>query len=413
MTWVIIAHRLATVENADRIVVLDRGRIVKCGLHQQLCDNNGLYARLVHRGNEGGNPAPGGWMRLQPAWCAVLLLAASCAACSRSTGSRAPGEVVRVASVEMASEIVATGTVRPQVGAEVNVGPRISGVLRRLYVRVGDQVHRAQLLAELDHTNLDVAVRQAEAEQAEAEAQRELTADQLRRREALAHDGLISTDELNIAHSAAVLAAAGAERARAQLDAAQIERGYAEITAPIAGSITSIATREGETVAASFAVPTFLTIMDLGRLQVEAYVDEVDIGRVVVGQQARFGVDAFPQEEFAAVVQAIVPQARVRDNVVNYTVILAITGGKRERLRPDMTASVTITTGSHSAALVLPSRAIARDEDGRPYVLVREAGKQVRRAISIGEVRGDRVRVRTGLAEGDEVVVPGTEGGHQ
>lgn len=352
-------------------------------------------------------------MMLRPTWCAVLLLSASGAACSRPAGSRAPGEVVRVARLEMASEIVATGTVRPQVGAEVNVGPRISGVLRRLHVRVGDQVRRGQLLAELDHTNLDVAVRQAEAERAEAEAQRELTTSQLRRREALAHDGLISADELETARTAAALSAAGADRARALLEAAQIERGYAEVSAPIAGSITSIATREGETVAASFAVPTFLTIMDLGRLQVEAYVDEVDIGRVVVGQQARFGVDAFPQEEFAAVVQAIIPQARVRDNVVNYTVILAITGGERERLRPDMTASVTITTGSRSEALVLPSRAIARDEDGRPYVLVQEAGKQVRRAISIGEVRGDRVRVRAGLAEGNEVLVPGNEGGHQ
>lgn len=344
--------------------------------------------------------------------CAVLFLTAVAAACSRTTGSRPPAEVVRVARREMPSEIVATGTVRPQVGAEVNVGPRISGVLRKLFVRVGDQVRPGEPLAELDHIDLDVAVKEAETGLAEAEARLQLARSQLRRREALSREGLISPEELEGMRYAALLAATGVERTREQLDAARITRAYAEIAAPIGGTVTSITTREGETVAASFAVPTFVTIMDLTRLQVEAYVDEVDIGRIAVGQVARFTVDAFPQEQFEATVSAVIPQAKMRDNVVNYTAILGITGGRRELLRPDMTASVNITTGSHQGALVLPSRVIRRDTDGRPYVVVEEAGKQVRRDISIGEVLGDAVRIREGLSEGDEVVVPRPEGGH-
>lgn len=342
--------------------------------------------------------------------CAVLVFAVAAGGCSKGGPAASPPEVVRVIRREMPSQIVATGTVRPQVGAEVKVGPRISGLLQRLHVRVGDVVRPGQLLAELDHTDLDAAVEEARALLAEATAQAELAESQLRRRQALAREGLVAAEELEAADNAARLATARVQRARAQLEAATIQRGYAEIKAPIGGTVTSIATREGETVAASFAVPTFLTIMDLTRLQVEAYVDEVDIGRVSVGQKATFSVDAFPGEEFEATVDAIIPQAKIRDNVVNYTVILDITGGKKELLRPDMTASVTITTGTQQDVLVLPSRAIQRDTDGRPYVLVEEAGKPVRREISIGEVRGEEVRVRAGLSEGEEVIVPKAEG---
>lgn len=345
-------------------------------------------------------------MKQPEALCLVLLLLGAAGSCTQRSSSAPAVEIVRVQRRELPSEIMARGAVRPEVGAEIRVGPRLSGVLRRLYVRVGDQVRRGQLLAELDHTHLDAAIGEAEAGLAEATAQAELAESQLARRQALAREGLVAVEELEAAQKAARVAAARLQRARAQLETVKIERSYAVIRAPMAGTVTSIATREGETVAASFAVPTFLTITDLNRLQVEAYVDEVDIGRVAVGQSARFTVDAFPSEEFDARVTAIIPQATTRENVVSYTVFLAITGGNKQLLRPDMSAFVAIVTGSHQEALVLPARAIQRDAEGQPYVLIEEAGKQVRRQVSIGEMVGGYVRIRAGLAEGDGVVVP-------
>jgi len=345
------------------------------------------------------------------AWSPPVCLVASLMGCGG--GNQAPThlEFVRVERREMPSEIAATGTVRPQVGAEVNVGARISGVLKKLSVRVGDHVHAGQLLAALDHTDLDVSIRAAEATLALARAQQRLAARHLQRYDALSRDGLISEDEWETARSAAAVADAESDHARTQVETARIQRSYAEILAPMAGTVTSIGTRQGEAVAASFAVPTFVTIMDLNRLQVEAYVDEVDIGRVAAGQHAVFAVDAFPQESFDAAVDAVIPQAKMRDNVVSYTVVLSIARGKKELLRPDMTAAVSISTGLHKGALVLPLRAVQHDAEGRPYVLIRAAGKLSHQEVSVAEIRGDEIRIRAGLSEGDEVVVPSTEGG--
>lgn len=337
--------------------------------------------------------------------------------CRGSNPNESPREVVTVSRMDVQSEIVASGTVKPEVGAEVNVGPRISGVLTRLHVRVGDHVATHQLLAQLDHTDLDAAVDVATANVREAEAGVAQTEDVRKRREALARSGLVSSEDLELARSEATLAEARLERARATLRQVQIQRGYAEVFAPISGTVTAIATREGETVAASFAVPTFVTIMDLSRLQVEAYVDEVDIGRVAVGQQARFTVDAFPQETFEGLVRAVVPQPKVRETVVNYVVILTISTENRTLLRPGMTASVSITCGAQTGALVIPTRAIQRDAEGRPFVTVQENGRELRRDVALGELYGAMVRVKGGLAEGESVLVPGAaaedQGGDQ
>ena len=105
---------------------------------------------------------------------------------------------------------------------------------------------------------------------------------------------------------------------RARLRSAEIELDYTRITAPIDGVVAEVSTREGETVAAAFAAPNFVTIIDLERLEVLAYVDETDIGRVVVGQLASFTVDTFPDTEFTARVTAIQPRAELQGSVVNY-----------------------------------------------------------------------------------------------
>jgi len=355
---------------------------------------------------------------------ALAVVAAGCGgAADRTEAAVRAARTVRAVRRDVPLTVVATGTVRPEVGAEVKVGPRISGVLEKLFVHVGDRVRAGDLLARLDDRELRAAVEAAEAEVLEARAALEragarvaLARSLLARREALAKEGLVSAEDLELRRRELDLARAEAAAARARLRAAEtrvrqarIGLGYATIRAPISGTVTTVATREGEAVAASFAVPTFVTIMDLDRLEVETYVDEVDIGKVRVGQEAEITVDAFPNETFTGEVRAVSPEAKVRDNVVTYLVLVRITGGNRDVLRPQMTASVTITAGERKGLVLVPLQAVRRDDAGRPYVVVASGGAAERRPVTLGDMYGSEIEVRSGLREGEEVVVEAAE----
>ena len=130
--------------------------------------------------------------------------------------------------------------------------------------------------------------------------------------------------------------------AQAAVDCAQIQLDRAIITAPIGGVVASVATQEGETVSASFSAPTFVTLIDLRRLEVWAYVDETDIGRIEPGQRATFTVDTYGAEEFSGVVTAIYPKAEIRNNVVDYVTVIRFSPKIDRTLRPEMTATIRI-----------------------------------------------------------------------
>lgn len=269
-----------------------------------------------------------------------------------------PGGTIRAVetkAVEKPAEILATGTIKPQVGAEVKVGPRISGRLDRLHVRVGDQVRKGQILAELDREELDSEVWRSAAVLAGAQARFGLAQAIFARRVELRRAGVVSRQDEDQARHDQEAAAAAVTQARAELARARVELRYAVVTAPISGTIASVSTQEGETVAASLTSPTFVTIIDLKRLQLEAYVDEVDIGAVSVGQATSFTLDAFPSRVFRGRVVAVNPQAIVRDNVVSYAVIVSITESYGDELRPEMTASVRLKLGSKAMGSVFPS----------------------------------------------------------
>lgn len=326
--------------------------------------------------------------------------------CGSSNTTLHTEEVAQVVNMEIPTVVSATGSIRPQVGAEVKVGPRISGVLAKLHVHVGDMVRKGQLLAELEHADLDVSIDSARASVVESEAELKLAEAIEGRRSTLLSEGLLSKEEWDNARSQAAVAHAQLTSALQRLRAAEIQRSYATIWAPIGGTVTSIATREGETVASSFAVPTFVTIMDLSRLQVEAYIDEIDIPRVNVAQKAEFHVDAFPNESFSGVVVAVVPQATLKDNVVTYAVVLRITSGSSQLLRPDMSAAIAVVVGTASRVLALPTQALRRDEQGQPYVLLKDSGGAIRRNVTVGITRGGLVQVKSGVNYGDDVVIP-------
>ena len=319
----------------------------------------------------------------------------------------------------LASTVLATGAVRPQVGAEVKVGARISGKVERLYANIGDVVKQGQVVAELEKADLEAAVARAAAEVevarariADADARLKLAELEWRRQQNLIARDFTSRQAVDKAGKEKASARAGLQLAKKQLEAARaalaearVKLSYATIHAPISGVIASVSTQQGETVSAGLNAPTFVTIIDLGRIQVDAFVDETDIGRVKVGQKAVFTVDAFPNEEFQARVAAIYPKAVIQDNVVNYDVVLTIDSPHQDLLRPDMTASVTIFQQKRPGVLMIPRQAVSH-QGGETFVLVDAGqGPPRKQMVTTGESNGADIEIVSGLREGDQVII--------
>lgn len=305
---------------------------------------------------------------------------------------------------DIGSTVIATGIIKPSVGSEVRVGSRVSGIVKKLHVNIGDRVTEGQLLAELDQTELTSRFNQASAALKNTKTKLEYANLDLNRKRELIKQNFVSQSKLDEAESVQDLTESELEQAEANLDYARIQLGYTKIHAPIPGVVASVSTQEGETVAASFASPTFVTIIDLERLEVWAYVDETDIGRVEEGQQAFFTVDTYTDTDFEGVVTAIYPKAEIQDNVVNYVTILKITDRQDKILRPEMTTTVSIFLERRTQVLAVPNNAIQREE-GQKFVYVAQNGRIDKRLVKVGWKDKKYTEILEGLAEGDEVVI--------
>jgi len=308
---------------------------------------------------------------------------------------------------DLSSSVLATGIVRPSVGAEVAVGSRVSGILNKLHCDVGTTVKADALLAELDPAEFAAARRQATAALDLAKAERDYASAALQRKVDLGK--LASRDDLDAAKRGLRVAEAQVAQAAARLESAEIQLGFTKIVAPISGVVASVSTQVGETVAASFSAPTFVTIIDLNRLEVWAYVDETDIGRIEVGQAVVFNVDTYAGADFTGHVSAIYPKPEVRDNVVNYIAIVEIENGQAQAegkiLRPEMTATLRIQLEGRTDALCIPNRAVHVDAEG-PHVLVSDdAGNPVRRSIETGFRGREFTEIVAGLSADQQVLV--------
>ena len=313
-------------------------------------------------------------------------------------------EVVRVSRRDVGTVAKATGVIKPMIGAEVNVGSSVSGVVMRLHVQIGDRVDKGQLLAEVDSRGLK-ARRDADAAALQvAQANLDYANVDLRRKRQLNAAQIISRSELDLAEKAFAVAEQQRDQAGATLADSTTQLGYAQIFAPIAGVVSAVSTQEGETVAASFAAPTFVTLLDLSKLEVWAYVDETDIGRIRIGQPARFTVDAYGDHEFQGTVTSIHPKAEIRDNVVDYVVVVRFAPPRGFVLRPEMTTTVTVDLDRHTNVLALPIRAVRR-AGNRAFVLCRNQGKTEQRSITTGIRDDSSWEIVGGLHEGEEVVI--------
>jgi RND family efflux transporter MFP subunit len=336
---------------------------------------------------------------------------------SPNVADAAAASTVEAAHREFSSSVRAIGTVKPKIGAEVRVGSRLSGRLERLPANIGDKVEAGQLLAELESADLSAIVARYKAAAtvarekiADAEVRVRLAETVYQRQQRLSKTNAVSqqiVDEAAREHQSALvgiqIAKAELELVEAQLREAQVTLSYATIKSPISGIVASVTTQQGETVAAGLTAPTFLTIVDLERLQVNALVDEVDIGKVQVGQRVVFNVDAFPAQDFTGQVAAIYPTATIVDNVVKYVTAIDINETKRGLLRPEMTTNVQITLETRMV-LAIPTRAI-RQENGRSVVHVAKGLEAEVRVVRVGWRDGSWAEVVEGVTAGERILL--------
>lgn len=308
---------------------------------------------------------------------------------------------LRVSRETLTESTIATGTVKSKVGAEVKVGSQLSGVVAKLNVNVGDQVSKGDVLASLRDADWRARVDMLKAQLTSALAERDFAESELERTERLSD--LIPQNQVENARRNLKVKQAEVEQVRASLAEAQITLGYTVIRAPVSGTIASVSTYEGETVAASFAAPTFVTIVDLDRLEVQAYVDENDIGRVSTGQRVSFRVDAFPGRELAGVVRAIYPKAQLVNNVVNYVVIIDILDRQGLLLRPEMTVQVSFILEQRDNVVTVPRNALLR-EGGRTFVIQRSADRWIEKPVKTGLQTPQKIEIVSGLAGGETIV---------
>ena len=197
--------------------------------------------------------------------------------------------------------VTATGTINAVIS--VDVGTQVSGIISKLYADFNSIVKKGQIIALIDTTFLYQSVVDAEANLDKAKAQDADAKRNLDREKALLDRGLDSQINYDAALTTFESNRAALKSAEATLERAKINLAYATIYAPLDGVVVNRAVNIGQTVAASFSSPTLFTIAnDLRKMQVETTVDETDIGRVSIGQEATFTVDAYPDDKFTGTV---------------------------------------------------------------------------------------------------------------
>lgn len=328
----------------------------------------------------------------------------------------------KVMSEPLTAKITCAGNLKPLV--EVQVGSQVSGVIKDLYADYESRVEKGELIALIDPATFQAKVNRARAdlEAARAELRKSrvtLTQEQrnLDRREKLLDRGAISRSEYDVAETKALAAEAqvGVDKAKtiqaeAKLKEALLNLGYTRITTPVSGVVISRSVDVGQTVAASFQAPVLFTIAeDLKVMQVYTNVDEADIGRVRVGQEAVFMVPAYMDKVFKASVSQIRNEPKIEQNVVTYNVVLDVSN-RDLLLRPGMSAHVSIIVGGVAQALTVPAQALRfKPPADQAESLDEPASKEPLNEQRIWRIDEDGdpapVTVRVGLRTPDKVQV--------
>ncbi len=262
-----------------------------------------------------------------------------------------------VARGDVTATVSATGSVEPVL--QVHVGSQVSGTLAKLYVDYNSHVKAGQVLAQLETSAFGARLAQAEASVARAEAALKNGQLALQRTIALQQKGdYVAQADVDAAQAVVAQQKADVKQAQASLQSAQVDLGHTTITSPIDGVVISRSVDVGQTVAASLQAPElFLIANDLKNMQVETKIDEADIGRIRAGLPVQFTVDAFPDVNFDGVVSQVRLEPLTESNVVTYTTVIS-TRNEDLKLRPGMTANVTVMVETRRDVMEVPNAAL-------------------------------------------------------
>ena len=257
---------------------------------------------------------------------------------------------------EIVQNVTANGTLNPVV--LVSVGTQVSGTVKKLHADFNAKVEAGQVLLELEPTLFRAAVEQSSGNVANATASLKLAQANEARIRRLVEQDYVPRQDLDAAVQAREAATAQLRTARGQVARDQANLGYSVIRSPVSGTVVSRSVDVGQTVAASFQTPTLFQIaQDLSRMQIDSNVAEADIGKVRVGQMARFNVDAFPGRRFEGRVKQIRLSPIIQQNVVTYDVVVEV-DNQDLALMPGMTAYISVQVDRRDDALLVPSAAL-------------------------------------------------------
>lgn len=325
-------------------------------------------------------------------------------------------DTAAVAPANIMNSITATGTIEPVTS--VTVGTQVSGIVSKLFVDYNSVVKKGQVIAELDKTNLMSQLNTAKTQLATAQSQLNYQTANYKRYKTLFEKGLVAADDFDNAKLSYTQAKEQVVSAKEEVQRAQTNLGYATITSPIDGVVLSKSVEEGQTVAASFSTPELFTIaQDLTNMQVVADVDEADIGDVKEGERVSFTVDAYPDDTFEGEVKQVRQEATTTNNVVTYEVVISAPNADL-KLKPGLTANVTIYTAERKGVLSVPSKAlrfipqketvgkmkIVDVANAKNKVWTIEGNSIVAHKVNIGMTDGTNTQIVGGIAEGTKVV---------
>lgn len=334
-------------------------------------------------------------------------------------------KTARVERGSIVATVSATGTLNAVT--TVQVGTQVSGTIQKLFVDYNSQVKKGQIIAQIDPAIFSSQVQQsqgnlqsAQANLAKLKAAANDAARTLKRNRQLLEEGIVSqgdfdTAETNYQEAAAAIRAAEGNllQTRGASRQAQTNLHYATIRSPVDGVVVSRNVDVGQTVAASFQTPTLFTIaQDLTKMQINTSVDEADIGKVKVGQPANFTVDAYPEIQFKGVVSQVRIAPIITQNVVTYDVVI-IVENRDMKLKPGMTANVSIEVMRKDNVLVIPSAALrfkpaATGEETAQYSSARKSrsGKSFsHKVFTLVDGKPTQVSVQTGISDETHVEI--------
>ena len=310
--------------------------------------------------------------------------------------------------------VTATGTIEPIV--QVEVGTQVSGIINHIYVDYNSVVKKGEVIAELDKTTLEADLASSSATLQSNKTEYEYQEKNFLRIKGLHEKKMVSDTDYETAEYQYNKAKSSYEKSQSDITKARQNLEYATIYSPIDGVVIDRAVEEGQTVAASFNTPTLFTIAnDLRQMRVIADVHEADIGGVVEGQQATFTVDAFPEDVFKGSVTQVRLQPTTESNVVTYEVVVDAPNPDL-KLKPGLTANLTIYTMQKDSVLLVPLKALRFQPENAPEPVADSANPRARVLwtqspqglqpvnVTTGDNDGIFAEITGDIKEGDKVV---------